>query len=346
MSWSASKTDLLFACQYSFRTDVADGFDPGSEARDTGDSMHSATEAVLLGEVPASHVEAANGVALWLSQFVTDRKALHIEEAIAWNAATGTARSLGRGRAAYENALPNERCGTADCMAIVDGVLHCWDWKSGEFGAQKARMQLRTLAVMGAALFGVDTVRTFSVFVDATGNEPPRVVVSEELGPLELAEHASALRDGFDRVKDANPVLGEHCNDCFCGQRGACPERAALVESMSVSANLVQLGRSNPLTAPLQSDQDAAALLELLPHVESYIKTRKAEAQDYVDKNCGGEVRLNDTHVYRKTQSSRKGIRGEEAFSLAKKLGATPEELAACIGISHFDRWSKLKKGA
>lgn len=346
MTWSASKTDLLFACGYSFRPDVVAGFDLATEARATGDELHKAIEAVLLGEVPESHVEAVNGVALWLSRYTTARQDLRIELAIAWDAATGAARLLGRGRNAYERALPNERCGTADCMAVIDNVLHVWDWKSGEFGAQKARMQLRTLAVMGAALFGVDEVRTFSVFVDASGQEAPRVAVSEELGALELAEHASALREGFDRVVDANPVLGEHCNECFCGQRGSCPERAALVESMSASANLVQLGRSNPLTAPLQSDADAAALLELLPHVESYIKTRKAEAQDYVDKNCGGEVRLSDTHVYRKTQSSRKSVRGEEALALAKRLGATPQELAACIGTSHFDRWTKLKKGA
>lgn len=346
MNWSASKTDLLFACGYSFRSDVRAGFEPVSESSTVGNELHAAIEAVLLGNEPATHAAAATGVALWLSTWVASRDNLRVEAAIAWDPSSGTARLLGRGRGAYGSSHEHELRGTADCMQFRDGVLDVWDWKSGEFGAAKARMQLRTLAVMGAALFGeVYTVRTFSVLVDPSGHDAPRTVLTEQLGPLELAEHASALRDALSRVANSDPVLGEHCSDCFCSQRGSCPARAALVESMTASANLVQVGR-NPLTAPLQSAADAAALIELLPHVESYIKTRKAEAQEYVDKHCDGEVRLSETHVYRKTQSSRKSIRGEEAFNLAKKLGAAPEDLAACMSTTRFDRWTKLKKGA
>lgn len=348
MRYTASKTDLLLACRYSLRPDVAPGYDPDTAGSTEGREMHAALEAMVCGEpIAEQYRDAANLVGMWLSatwpSVARGDAGMVAEAAIAWSPSTGLADTLGRGRGSYTDAEDDDVCGCADLVIDEGATVTIVDWKTGEFGARKAQMQLRTLGLMVGTAYGVDRVRIMSVLVDPEGSRAPEVHVDETMGPLEMAAHADMLRDALGRIEGAEPVLGDHCRECFCSQQGSCPARGALVEA--ATTEFVQLGRRNPLTAPIDSDADAAALVEMLPHIEGYIKRRKHEVQAYVEA-LGGELRVSNTHVYRRTHVRHSNASAPKALALAKQLGATPDELAQCLTDSSYDRWGLIKRGA
>jgi hypothetical protein len=74
--------------------------------------------------------------------------------------------------------------------------------------------------------------------------------------------------------------------------------------------------------------------------VEERLKVVREELRAWV-RSHGGSLHLPDGRVYGPTKVSRKGsVKADMALALAERLGASKDDLAACIGTgSTYERW-------
>lgn len=163
----------------------------------------------------------------------------HLEPAFAWNPYTREGRLLGQniGRA-YEQYIDRRMfyVGSADFFGLmVDrrGILI--DYKTGRPMPARDSWQLKGLAVMAAAVSGVDeiiathlVVRGSSIFWDTVEWDALQLASFAE----ELAAHAGALRALPERLEPAmaNVVEGEWCK--YCPSFTRCPAKVGLVREM------------------------------------------------------------------------------------------------------------------
>lgn len=321
---TASRTGLLLGCGYVFRDDVVVPEQAESPAMARGTRVHEAIEHDT--ELPDPSEQA---MVLAAKRWLNERDADH-EVAFAWD---GT-RSyyIGTGREAYANAPEGTlMTGTADVIvagAIGDTVA---DWKSGD--ASKAGPQLATLAMMA------DAAR--SVAVEIGTGEPIERCDTEHM-PWDHERHAANLLHAIHRIPEAEPTPGDHCADYYCPLRGTCP---AYLDAAEHTAELVPAAAlvRRKLTAPLVTPEDVAHTLPLLEMVEAWLEVTRDKAKEICAAN-GGEIRIDDSSVWRKIASSSTKVNGKKAFDLARKLGASQEELAALTYVSRFDTYKRIKK--
>lgn len=328
---SASKTGLLLGCQYSFRADVDVPESNVGEAAHRGTRIHDGIENDT--DLPhAGEQGCINAARAWLETHQAETPAAK-EVAYAWDGESSTV--IGTGREAYANAPEGTlMTGTADIIVTAfDGVTVA-DWKSSEQSASKAHEQLMTLAVMA----GADHKVAIELREDGTYVEHGRT----ELMPWDLEVHAEKLRTAIAAIPNAQPTPGDHCGEHYCPLRGTCPAYQETVEHV---AELVPAGAlvRRKLTEPLVTTEDVAVTLPLLDMVEDWLKATREKAKAICLEN-GGELRLDEKTVWRKIESSRQSVRGQDALELAKKLGASQDELAALTYTTKFDVFKRIKK--
>jgi hypothetical protein len=266
-------------------------------------------------------------------------KMIELEAAYAWDGKSG--RFIGTGRAAYANAPAGTlMTGTIDLRGFGfeqpnDTVV--LDWKTSEQSAAKARPQLMALAVMAEA----DHVLAVELREDGTY----RVHCREEVMPWDREEFAVMMGESIQNIGESPaPIPGDHCADYYCPLRGTCPayqEAAEHTAELIPAASLVK----RKLTAPLETPEDVAHALPLLDMVDEWLEATRKRAKEIV-LAAGGEVRLDDKTVWRRVESSRSSVRGQDALELARKLGASQDELAALTYVTKFDVFKKVKKSA
>lgn len=330
---SASKTTLLFGCQYPFRADVAipeEAADEPGSPRERGNLVHDGIETGA--PVPEALQGYVNASQEWLKSrgWPDTRK----EVAFDWDGETST--ELGIGRKAYAKKRPSALItGTVDVLFDFEDELV--DWKTSEHGAIHARNQLRTLAV----ITGRKTIGAVELRADGTYGDHCR----ETLEDWDLDAHADQLRASIKAIPNSQPTPGEHCSEGFCPLRGICP--AATGAAVAAVAELVPADSlvRRKITDPIASEADAAATVNIVSLLEDFVEAKKAEAKTWTLAN-GGSIRLDDKTVWKEVASKRKGVRGDEAVALAEKLGATPEELANLTYVTHFNSFKRVRSNA
>lgn len=222
---TASKAGLLPVCQYVFRDGTPWLDTPGRAAID-GNTFHAAIAPEVDASLPAytgrrskwveRRLEAARA---WLAANPGQYEA---EVAYALDVDTCKGRVLGKniGRDYEKHGRgPRDLVGAADFVQVVGKVAHVYDWKTGRAVTDTVWPQMRTLGVLVAQAYGVESVVLRPLHVTEYVVEDG-MREEMDLGALALAE--VALRQNIARIPDAWPTYGAHCNELWCPARKAC----------------------------------------------------------------------------------------------------------------------------
>lgn len=343
-AFSASKTGLAHACGHWIRSDVErpeQGAASWSSVR--GTKLHKELELYLMGELEGDPSPAVLAAALWLSRLAADgygrESTRMVEPAFGWDPTTGASRFLGRGRESYVHSTSTEECGTGDFLVGDDSSVTVVDVKTGEPGARKATQQLRTLAVMAGAHFGVGSVRCISLFVNPDSGEV-RPFLDFWMDAFDLEDHADQLRADLVDGREAEP--GDHCTDGYCDFRSTCAARAAHLEGqkneraavvdrarLPVIASVPALAaRKGSLIGPITSADDVAYRLLVRKAFAKWDEDTARECRAWCDANVEGELRVDEGTVYmRKKMPAPSPLKAMR--ELAIKLGASEDEVKA-----------------
>jgi hypothetical protein len=269
---TASKTDRFLACAYPWgKTVIAEGevdaaarfgsaFHEGLALHlANGPAGYTKNAAKFGSDINPQAVEdrvrnAFTVVSAWLGGenpwgINFTRWGLHIEQAFAYNIETGEARWCDAPDESHEyiDRQENELPGTADIIGFgafrrngsktsqkgARNFILILDHKSGwAVGSPRESGQLRSLALAGCRLYGVD--RAIVAFLHAPADMAP-TVYADTLDAAELNDHATALKAALERVKEGWIKPGPHCK--WCQAFTICPTNAkALLDIRGMSA--------------------------------------------------------------------------------------------------------------
>lgn len=345
---TASKSGL--ACGYFLNPEVDLPEDVPGPAAEFGTKVHDAIEHRLTKREPAglqirppvpadvqAHVDTA--VAYVEREYGGCPK----EYEIAFGFDGRSVKCLGYGRETYaakptpEAAVGLEVAGTIDLLVHLGG--DDWavdDWKSGN--AYNAGPQLRTLAALVLVHNGGDTCRMRAV---QTGTGA--VVEYGVLDGMDAMEHLLSLSEPSLET----PTAGDHCSKHYCPLVGRCPAFKDTAKLIPVDA--IVRGRINPLLTSIDSlpkdrQLEAAQVgAELFAVVKALLKKRTKELAAFAKAN-GGSFPMANGQTFKGYWSSRTSIKGKEALELARKLGASQEELAGLISATPFEVYKAVGK--
>ena len=322
---TASKVSLLADCGYSFRDDAIQDPWRDSPSAARGTAIHEAIDDFISTgryQPPPEVVDEVAAAVAWLHEQRWERTELSSEVAFGWAPETDTAEIYdvtGRG---YPR--DGKLHGTADIIVRTDAGVFVGDWKSGD--GSSAGPQLRTLGLMAARAYGLDEITVAALEVKAWGVTE---VCRETLDSFALSALAGELADQIASVPNAEPRAGAHCSEKYCNSRLSCPlgnaATAELVDVIPTDA----LTRSKPfkLTDPIRTPEHAAWALDVLRLVSAKVDALKDEIKSRVPAE--GWM-LDDGRVLKETHSTVTYVDKDRAFALAKKLGASPQQLDDC----------------
>lgn len=335
---SASKVGLLSKCRYPFRK-AAEWHDNVTAAAEQGKILHARAENYLLGKpyVHSSH-DGGDGrtdtrweaLRKWLDGVRTNTTVAEVS--YAWDPTTGKGRITGSNRA-YVGIRAGEICGTADLVDPgVTPILVC-DFKSGQLNISAAEMQLSTLAVMAADVYGVDSVRITIVHVDNVLTEYTRVLTA-----VDLAAHAGLLHQWITEAELSKPTPGPHCSEMYCPHISFCPETTKPLQDLIPTEALVARHRFGvDITDPAHAAfclEKLEAIKKMADQVETALK---AKAKEW------GGIPLSGGLVYKPVNGQRASTNTEALRKLAKKLGATAADLAECEQTTTYQSFRKVR---
>ncbi len=229
---SASKLDLAFLCQYSFRGDVDVPDRPSGEKAIRGTAVHLASECFHHGR--ALPMLDEEGAALWRSLkgwLETTPKYNHSELALLYDAETDTATrcEMGAGPRDYKGVGPMRLPMRLDLVRerMDDDEIWIVDVKTGSrsnAAPAATNPQLATQAVAASRYFGVNRANVGLVFPMKTKVHVPEWHLID--GDA-LDEHAGKIHRVLQMIPDSKPFVGDHCYRCNLGpakgQMAACP---------------------------------------------------------------------------------------------------------------------------
>jgi hypothetical protein len=296
---TGSKMSLFQKCQWWARPDVIVKDRPlSSSEANLGKAVHAAIETHILGsgtaETFGADAEVVNRM-LWAWQ---DSQWSGIkwepEVAFAYDPATGSARTLGRGREAYVNAGPTEITGTVDAIYQDGTQITIADWKTGrQSGLQSAEenAQLRFYALCAARAYGAESVRVLVVRVGEGGTQHSEAVLDD----FDLAAFEDEFRARLKTIPQARPQNGHHCT--YCPAVSVCPATAIAEET---------LVPTEPRPIGIQGPQHASWLLHRLRAIEARCEEMREILKQYVD--TVGPIPLEDGKVWTKGEQVRESI--------------------------------------
>lgn len=330
---TASKSKLALACSYWRRPDVPLP-DETSEAAEFGTEVHAAIEDALEHgrAADACRPEVADHVrhALYfVAKYAARPKAT--EQAFAM-LKPGVVVNVGTGRESYSGVVADV-AGTVDLLVhLSDGRWLVVDWKTGR--ADRAAEQLRTLASL--------------VLLANDGETCAMVAVSTSDGYV----HDYGMIDSMDAFswlgliaedRGEEPHQGDHCHDGYCPLRGTCPAFTAPVAAALPQVTELVRERRNPLVVGVSDLETAQTALEVIPLVEERIKALKDQVKAFA-ASVGGQVYLPDGRAYRAMEQSRETVDGKGALELARKLGATDEDVEPLVRRTTYEVWKVVGK--
>lgn len=224
---TASAIDALWLCAYRFRPDVPKAVDRPGVGALTGTMFHGLVEHALDGLDPRTRtpVTGADATRAWRMFERWQEWWPAWNPGFAWVSERPYAISLstGAGRFHADSTGPrnyrwcdpaDEIPGTVDAVAVVDGVVHALDWKTGRVEyvtPARESLQLRTLALAAMRAHGaaaaVVTVVAVSEFTDPVAD-------SYEVDVLDADVHELELRERVGAIATAEPTPGTHCRFC------------------------------------------------------------------------------------------------------------------------------------
>lgn len=243
---SASRLHIARHCTYWLRDEVPVDDKPSYASRG-GTAFHSAAEETihhgspnLAGIADHNRLTARQVEVLgaqhrrWLAWYQglaeSIRSAMRPEIAMAWDPEAGEAKELpSKGHRDYSAAGPRAITGTADAVAVIDGVAHVWDWKSGGMYVEPPAKnpQILGLALMAAGIAGVRKVVGHIVRV----SEDDCLPLSDSLDEMDLVAQEYELGQIAARMTpdaEPNPTPGG-CR--YCPAREHCgPGKELLVQ--------------------------------------------------------------------------------------------------------------------
>ena len=326
---TGSKSALLLECQW-FANALAEWFDQTSDAADRGARAHEAIASyVRAGMVPLPLDEDIKSLFEVAQRWVDIQekftgRPFAAEMGLAWDPVNDVATMLTETGRDYSRAPTGWFCATTDLSQIdLDAkVGWIWDWKTGD--GSKATMQLRTLAVMFARAFGLETVHVAALEV---GWDGIRTLCQETLGAFELAAHAGALAEAIMAIPTAQPRPGRHCGDLYCPARATCPAATAIVAEIIPPEALAR----HKWGIQIASAEHAAWLYDQAKAVEAAAKQVKDAVKAYVPAEG---LLLEDGSTLIEGSRNMPRFNRERAVTLMRALGATEEQIEACTSIS------------
>lgn len=330
---SASKAELLAACQFWARRDVKpDPYEPSQPAA-IGNAVHACAGAIVRGTEPDAiaacdregvepeNVETVLAMVDALREWWPAFTAAHTfawRSEVAYSLRAGdlgteaVALGLDIGRRYRDHgALPGDFTMSLDLEAVDGDTVLVVDLKTGRKPHHpEGHKQLESNALAAClahgkrrARTGIATVTTRGVWVEWADVDAATLARTDD----EIARLLAA-------VPNAEPQPGPHCSALYCGSKGACPASAQAVAAIVPAARLA-LG-------PVSSADEARAWLSALPLIEAACAAQKAHARAWIEAN-GGELDLGNGKVYRKATTTRESIdaRPEVLAALSRELG-------------------------
>lgn len=339
MRATGSKAGLLLECQW-WANALAEWFDSTSDAADRGNRFHRAIAVyVKTGQAPLPLEEDIaqlyDAAQCWVDAHGGPSD-FGAEVGFAWDPVTDTAKMLAEVDRDYSGAPAGHFCATADLIRVDTKAKtgYVGDWKTGD--GSKAAPQLRTLALMVARTFGLETVHVEALEV---GWDGVRSVCREELDEFALAAHAGALAEALADVPTAKPQPGPHCGDLYCPARATCPAVTAIVAEVIPAEALVRHKWGVTISGP----EHAAWLYEQAKAVESAAKAVKDAVKAYVPD---GGLSLEDGSVLVEGTRQMPRFDKGKAVGLMRELGATDAQIESCSYVATESAGLKRTGGA
>lgn len=224
---TASAIDALWLCAYRFRPDVPKAADRPGVGALTGTMFHGLVEHALDGLDPRTRpaVPGADATRAWRMferwqdwwgawnpgfGWVSERP-----YAISLSTGAGRFRADSTGQRDYRWCDPvDEVPGTVDAVAVVDGVVHAVDWKTGDpryVSSARDSRQLRTLALAAMRAHRAEAAIVTVVSVSEFAEPVPD---SHEIDVLDADVHEDELRARVAAIHTSEPSPGTHCRFC------------------------------------------------------------------------------------------------------------------------------------
>lgn len=337
---SASKTGLLSHCRYPFRKD-AQWLDKAGPAAEQGKILHARAENYILGKKVTAgfNPDAEDGKTLsrwqelkkWIDEHKTNTTLTELS--FAWDPATGKARKTGTNRA-YVGIRSGEICGTADWVDPGRSPITVLDFKSGQLNLEAAELQLSTLAVMAADVYGVSEVEIGTIHIDNVLTDHRRVLTS-----MELAAHAGMLHRWMAEAEMSKPNPGSHCVSMYCPHISFCPATTESIEHLVPVEALVARHR---FSTDISDPSHAAFCLERLEAIERMAEQVK-EALKAKASEWGG-IPLPGGKVWKAVDSQTTRTNVNAMRNLAKRLGASDQQLSDCETVTTFQSFRKVNQ--
>ena len=240
---SASKAELLAACQYWARRDVQPDPHEPSQPAAIGNAVHACAGAIVRGEEPnvlaacdregvepdgiETVLAMVDAVREWWPQFAAahpfawrSEVAYSLREGDLGTEAHALGLDIGR-RYRDHGARPGDLTMSLDLEAVDGDRVLVVDLKTGRkphHPQGDAQLECNALAAClahgkRAARVGIATVSTRGVWVEWADVDAATLARIDD----DLARHLAA-------VPTAEPNPGPHCSALYCNAKGACPE--------------------------------------------------------------------------------------------------------------------------
>lgn len=314
---TASRIALARLCSWWARPDVELPEGESSAAADLGTALHAVAEQegaataeeddldeaaidarfrlLVCGEAeeqagaglaPAERTALAELVAAWRAWWEAwphSGAPAKRERALALNVATGAARSLpGTAHRDYSDAAPDEVPGTVDLHVDAPGWPIVIDYKTGR-GPHRVDDHLDQLTHGAACVANLTGAQRITVAIAWV--TPEGVRWSErDLDTFDLALFREELRRIVAGLPEAQPRPGLHCDDLYCPARAVCPATRALLLDAQVP---IGARRRLPLLGPVETEEQAFAILVAAPLLEAWIGERVKAAKAFADAHDG-----------------------------------------------------------
>jgi len=284
--------------------DASDEPDEGAVDRAFRRVVMGAVEEQVLAELPgverAALAPLAQAWREWWTGFAPTVGSHWTEQAFAVDPAARTARTLpSEVSRDYSAATAAEVPGTIDLIALRPGERVVVDYKTGSaaHGLDEHLDQLlfgATASALTTEWHGPIAVAVAHVTLDGVRWHERRVSGFElEVFRVELAALVEAIQ-----TAEARPGL--HCDEGYCPARAVCPATRALLLSAGLD---VDSRRRLPIVGPIESNDQAVAVIVGTDLLEAFIANRRKAAKAYAD--ASGGITAPDGRVYKGREALR-----------------------------------------
>jgi hypothetical protein len=348
MRVTASKVGLLGFCAWWANPEATWQWSTSSAA-ERGTRFHKAISLYVIyrermaveDDIAAEYEQACRWIdALGISK---ESMLLLTEVAFAWDPATDAAENIGQETDRDYSRGKGRLCGTADLVLLVKmdgrivGVM-VWDFKTGD--GSGAGPQLRTLGLMAARVWGVESVTVAALEVRASGVTE---VAREELDAFALAGIAGELAEQIAAIESAEPQPGSHCGELYCPARLSCPLGTAATAEVAAIVPVESLTKKYRITDPIKTADQAIWALDVLRLMGAWLDAKKDEIKALVPAEGWA---TEDGRVLKETRATIEAFDKHKAQALLKELGATDEQIGGCFYTFEKSNGLRVSGGA